>query len=69
LHICESYDKEPVSSSSFFDANPNIKIINCWKDSKNISQVISYIKNIEELTGINVEYISCGTDIKDLIKL
>ena len=67
--ICKNYKKEPLCSDDFFIAQPVYEDVVGWKNSKNSDETFNFIKIISELTDRRVEYISCGTDKKDLIKI
>jgi len=69
IKVCKEYDKVPVCPDDFFNCVPVISEVPGWKDSHNLSQVQHYIEMIEQATNIPVEYISCGVEDKDFIKI
>jgi adenylosuccinate synthase len=67
--VCTNYDKAPICSSDFFEAKPNYKNFKGWSDSKDISQLKSFISEVEHYSGVEVSHISRGIDDKDIIAL
>lgn len=67
VKVCDAYDKQPICSADFFTAKPHYKNIEGWSNSKNFDEIIDLIEMIEASTGLDVRYVSCGTDAKDLI--
>lgn len=67
VKVCDSYDKQPTSSADFFTAKPHYMNVEGWSNSKNFDEIFNLIQLIESSTGLDVRYVSCGTDAKDLI--
>lgn len=67
VKVCTSYQKNPVSSSDFFTAEPVYSNIKGWS-AKNKDELEEFINMIASLTGVDIRYISWGTDPKDIIK-
>ena len=69
VKVCTEYEKTPVCPADFFDAKPIYEDVQGWNDSHDVSQLKPIIDLIEEKTGYPVEYISCGVEDKDFIKI
>lgn len=69
ITVCDRYEKEPVCGDDFFDAKPNFTKIPGWIDSQDIEQLQPFIDYIEQETGIDIDFISRGTNITDIISL
>jgi adenylosuccinate synthase len=67
--VCISYEKVPVCSQDFFNAKPIYANIQGWTDCRGPAQVGPFISTIEHYSGVEVNYISCGTDAKDIVKV
>jgi adenylosuccinate synthase len=67
VKVCTSYNKPPTSSSDFFTAEPIYSNIKGWS-AKNKNELEEFIEMIASQTGVDVRYISWGTDPKDIIK-
>jgi len=67
VKVCTSYKKSPVSSSDFFTAEPIYSNIQGWS-AKNKNELEEFINIIASQTGVDIRYISWGTDPKDIIK-
>lgn len=75
IPLCLLYDKEPQSPADFFQAKPQYTKLTGWKNAKNNTdwknntenQLYDFIAQIERSTDCCVDYISCGTDSKDII--
>lgn len=64
--ICLHYESPPLRPSDFFVARPRISSIDGWDDAKQPAQLKKFIRLIEMVTRIPVEYISCGTEESDI---
>jgi len=69
IKVCHSYGKELYSSIDFCDIEPKYMTLPGWKDSKNLEQVKPFLSFVEEYVGLPVEYISCGVNKDDIIKI
>lgn len=69
VKVCYAYDEEPVSGGDFATAKPKYTYLDGWKDSHDVSQLSTFIDLVEEISEMKVEYISCGVNPEDLIKL
>lgn len=69
VKVCTEYEKTPVCPADFFDAKPIYQDVQGWTNSHDVSQLKPIIDLIEEKTGYPVEYISCGVEDKDFIKI
>lgn len=67
VKVCTAYKKSPVSSSDFFTAEPIYSNIKGWS-SKNKNELEEMVNMIVSKTGVDVRYISWGTDPKDIIE-
>lgn len=67
--VCTSYDKEVTCSEDFFNTKPQYVNFAGWTNSKDINLIQPFINNIQELTKINISYISCGVNEEDTFKL
>jgi adenylosuccinate synthase len=67
VKMCISYKKTPVAPDDFFEAKPQYIDIEGWKNSKETSQLDEFISKVEAFTGCSVEFVSCGTDTKDIL--
>jgi adenylosuccinate synthase len=65
--ICLSYEYPITRGYDFFDARPQITTMPGWSDAKQPNQLETFIKLIESVVNVPVEYISCGTDESDII--
>jgi adenylosuccinate synthase len=68
VKMCVAYDKPPVTSYDFFEAQPQYITVPGWEDAKNQSTLIPFIQKVEQSTQCPVRYISCGTDTRDILK-
>lgn len=64
--VCTEYEKAPMCSADFFDVKPTYTNIPGWTDCNDIPQVAPMLSAIEQGSGVEVTYISCGTDAKDI---
>ena len=64
--VCVKYEKTPVCSQDFFDAKPIFKNVEGWNECEDIPQLTPMLSTIEDGSGVEVTYISCGTDSKDI---
>ena len=64
--VCVAYKNPPKSPSDFFSARPFTTEVNGWSDAKDASQLKNFINLVEMITKRPVEYVSCGTDDKDI---
>lgn len=64
--VCIGYEKTPVCSQDFFDAKPIYKNVEGWRECEDIPQLTPMLSAIEDGAGVEVTYISCGTDSKDI---
>ncbi len=71
IKVCTEYDgiRTPVSSKQFFNAKPKYIELQGWKDAKDINQIKPFIDFVQNEIGLIVEYVSCGVDEQDLIKI
>lgn len=68
VKMCHSYDKKPMCSADFFNANPQYIDVEGWNDSKNTSEVKPFIDKVVKFTNMKVSYISTGTNVSDILK-
>lgn len=69
LKTCISYGKEVFSPNDFNNVKPEYLDLPCWKDAKDINQIRSFIKYVENFTGKSVEYISTGIKPEDVVNI
>lgn len=69
LKVCYDYGKEIHSPNDFRDVKPHYVDIPGWEDSKNLKQINTFVKRVEEYVGVPVAYVSTGVEDKDMIKL
>jgi adenylosuccinate synthase len=67
VKVCSAYKHAPVCSSDFFKAEPIYTKIKGWS-SKNKNELEEFINMIASSTGVDIRYISWGTDPKDIIE-
>jgi len=65
--ICLHYEYAPTRSFDFFTARPQISMVDGWNDAKQPVQLEKFIKLIESVVQVPVEYISCGTEESDIM--
>lgn len=65
--VCVSYEKTPVCPADFFGAKPTYKNIEGWNNCYDSSQLQPFISTVEHHAGVEVTYISRGTDSKDIV--
>lgn len=68
IKVCHKYDKEPMCGADFFTAKPEYTMLPGWSDAHDSEQIYEFVDFIEKEASLKVEYISCGTDSKDIIK-
>lgn len=72
IKVCNSYGagKNLYSPSDFLSGvNPQYIDLPGWENSKNIDQIMPFVKYVENYLKIPVEYVSTGVKDEDLIKL
>jgi len=67
--LCFRYDNAPTSGADFFGAIPHMMESPGWKNCKDHEQIKSFLHYVEYFTGVKVQYVSCGTDKLDLLKI
>jgi adenylosuccinate synthase len=67
VKMCLSYKEDPFCGSDFFKAEPIYSNMKGWT-TKNKDELHYFINAVEKITGIDVQYISWGTDPEDIIK-
>jgi adenylosuccinate synthase len=65
--VCVFYKKAPVCPSDFFNAVPLTTEVTGWSDAKDPNQLEGFISLVEKIIKRPVEYISCGTDERDIM--
>lgn len=69
IPICFKYTSTPMSGSDFFGADPTLMNSPGWENSKDYQQIKDFLHNVEFFSGVKVEYVSCGTDKLDVLKI
>jgi adenylosuccinate synthase len=70
IKVCSSYGRKMNSVGDFTkDIVPAYVSVPGWNDSKNIEQITPFIRFVEEVVGLKVEYVSTGVNKEDIIKL
>jgi adenylosuccinate synthase len=67
VKVCISYQKTPVCPDDFFHAEPQYIDVQGWDDAKDITQLDEFATKVETFTRCPVEFVSCGTDTKDIL--
>lgn len=65
--VCVSYEKTPVCPADFYEAKPTYKNIEGWNNCYDSAQLQPFISTVEHHSGVEVSYISRGTDSKDIV--
>lgn len=68
IKICNEYDKTPMSSSDFFNANTKYIEVAGWQNGKDLNQIKHFIDVVENKVNLKVRYISAGIKESDIIK-
>lgn len=79
IEVCDSYEKEPVLPSDFFNAVPKYIKVDGWKSSKPLcekqedyalhgfeSGLLSFVNMVENYVGMKIGYISSGVNPNDI---
>jgi adenylosuccinate synthase len=66
--VATKYQSPIYSAMDLFDAVPKYQYLNGWNDVQD-KHARTFIHLCEEVTGIKVSHVSCGTSPKDLIAL
>lgn len=66
IPVCSAYDKEPASSSDFFDAKPSFIKVKGWNDSHHSDELKDFLKFVENEVNVPVDYGTYGTSSKDI---
>ncbi len=69
VKICKGYEHQPFCSSDFFDAKPIYDEIPGWENAKKPGALELFLDLVEHATGIEVDYISCGTADADILSV
>lgn len=72
IPVANAYEREPTCSKDFFNAKPKYVKLQGWQgheDDESFHWMIEFIDYIEDYVGVPVEFISKGTDIKDIINV
>lgn len=69
VKFCSEYDFVPTSSSDFFDAKPIYDEVPGWLDAKSPGALEVFLNLIEQATGVQVDYVSCGTSEADILSV
>jgi adenylosuccinate synthase len=69
VKVCKAYDYQPVCSSDFFDAKPIYDEISGWENAKTPGALELFLDLVEHATGLEIDYISCGTSDADILSV
>lgn len=67
IPLCHKYATPPVCAGDFFEAKPEYIDVPGWMDAKKVCDVQEFLDKVEQLTGVEVTYISCGTAEEDIL--
>ncbi len=66
--VCNKYEKVPTSPSDFMSAEPEYVKLPGWaKAEKGNKELTDFIRTVQKATGCYVNYISTGTESKDIL--
>jgi adenylosuccinate synthase len=69
VKVCKAYKDKLACSSDFFDAKPIYDEIPGWENAKTPGALELFLDLVEHATGLEVDYISCGTSDADILSV